>query len=251
VLIALAVLVNTPVLDAYRISAASQLARLHASLPTLDAEVLKYLRFYNGSRGYQVLQALRDDTGFTAQVVHYTTSGADTIAAVTAQTLIDDTLARTHPWRYPKDEIRSVRRVTDLAALRAHILLAQDSHAPDDAWWERLRDGKLEPISCLRQDHTCVLRQADLDPISAPNVLLCDVTPSSDYAHCAIHGVTDGVWRDQGYTHFYWRKHQNDPIPDMKSALLQAPLRTQTRRWPQLILGDEQPVEVRNPSSPK
>jgi len=235
-LIALAVLVNTPVLDAYRISAASQISRLHANLPALDAQVLNYLRFYNGSRGYQALQALRDDANFTAQLVGYTASDTNATTQITAQRMIDDVLARTHPSRHATHATVPVRRVTDLAALR---------QPPDEAWWQRLLDGKLEPSSyCLREDSTCVLRQVALDTLGEPNLLLCSVTQSSEYAACAIHGVTDGVWRDQGYVHFYWRHHKNNAIPDIKSALERAPLRTQARRWPQLVLGEEKPVEV-------
>jgi len=249
VLIALAVLINTPILDAYRISAASQIARLHAELPALDVAVLKYLRFYNGSRGYQALQALRDDTNFTTQVVGYTASGTDATAQITAQDMIDDMLARAHPSRQAANTIVPVRRVADLAALRRHIVLAQDSQPPDEAWWQRLLDGKLEPSNCLDESITCVLRQIDLDALSAPNVLLCHVTASSDFAFCTIHGVTDGVWHNQGYTHFSWRDHKHDPIPDVKSALERAPLRAQTRRWPQLVLGEEKPVDVRDASA--
>lgn len=64
VVIALLLLVNTPVLDPYRIVVASQLQQLAqrggTANPDLLQDDLEFLRFANGRRGYHAVQALRD-----------------------------------------------------------------------------------------------------------------------------------------------------------------------------------------------
>jgi len=261
-IILLAVLVNTPVLDAYRISAASQVARLRADMTLLDGEVLRYLRFGNGRRGYEALQALRDDPAMASTPATVWDSSRNENVPAMALAVIDDMLARSSRWQSADANNIRALHITDVAALRTHIALADGSTTPDDAWWQQLAQGQLQPIACLSPASLCVARLAELDnhnTSGVPDVLLCHIAipgqvgqgraNTSGHANCAIHGISerDGTWRTHGRVSFYWDETHTagDPTLDLKAALLRAPLRTQPQRWPFLTLGNSEPIEVR------
>src|SRR5690606_13982517 len=84
VVVAVAVLANTPLLEPHRISVSSQLARLEdgrASAAELD---LAYLRFESGRRGYRAAQSLRGHPAFAASEADMET--------------LEEVLARTRRW---------------------------------------------------------------------------------------------------------------------------------------------------------
>jgi len=271
VIILLAVLANTPVLDAYRISAASQIARLRTDIAHLDSDMLKYLRFDNGRRGFEALQSLRDDprmadTPLAASQGWWQHDGDIRLEVSTPlHTLISITLESQYRWKVPelKRHAPTPSFITDVATLRVHIPLAQGSPEPGDAWWQQLVQGQLQPIACLNADSTCVARMAELDGDNrsgVPDVLLCHVehrpdSTATETARCAIHGLKSGqnsgpadpIWHTQGRTVLQW--NPNDDIDgqtmDLKTALQQRPLRTWAQRWPRLMLGEKPMQEIR------
>jgi len=261
-IILLAVLANTPVLDAYRISAASQIARLRTDIAHLDSDMLKYLRFDNGRRGFEALQNLRDDPRMADTAVTWQERARSDTMQTTAQAVVDDILARSHRWDQADDALLNALRITDVAALRGHIPLAQGSAEPDEDWWQRLSQGHLQPIACLNPGSQCVVRMAALDGHNTsgmPDILLCHVTQPGQvgkgrankdgHARCAVHGLSerDGLWSNQGRVSFHWDETHTggDPTLDLRTALLHAPLHTRAQRWPFLMLGNGEPREVR------
>ncbi len=124
VVIALLLLVNTPVLDPYRIVVASQLQQLAQRGVTATTDLLQddleFLRFANGHRGYHAVQALRDTPVF-----------ANDAKRSRQLTLL---LARTQRWQEPQsDDALRRSRMHDAAELQAAAARTQAGGAP----WRR------------------------------------------------------------------------------------------------------------------
>jgi len=222
--IALAVLANSPVLDAYRISASSQLARLDTEPQEKHEKIWLYLRFDNGRAGYQALQKLQAQTQSEA---------------------IAEILARTNRWTR-SDKTKDKREaVSDIDALRKHLQLAEGSAMPDDNWLHQLLAGKLKPKECIRQDRQCVVRVVDLDGDGKDDVLLCELNGTSWRTDCWIHAKQEQTWRNQGYASLFQGdfKESGQPLEQMlKSGTLQTP----PKRWPMLLFeGSSKPADIR------
>jgi len=219
-LIALAVLANSPLLDAYRISAASQVARLGSDM---DEKILLYLRFDNGRAGYQALQKLQAERP------------ADSAK-------ITEILAKTSRWTTsPRNPLKA--RITDTDSLRQHLLIAEGSPLPDELWWKTLLSGDLKPRECVRQNYQCVLRVLDLDADGENDVLLCELDEKSWRTGCWIHAKEDGSWRNQGYASFF-RGDFKEPGKTLEQLLKSGTLNTVRGRWPMLSLEGSEAVDI-------
>lgn len=179
-LVALAVLVNTPLLDPYRIVVNSQMQRLADGAVAADEADLEFLRFDNGRRGYRALQSLRRDPAFAGD-------------AQRARRL-DRALALTSRFgdQRTEEELRR-SRLRDPARIRAQVPLAGGHPAPAADWWAALAGGTLDDDRCLQLDSECVASGDDLDADGQPDVLLCDVGQRYG-VHCRLYARDAKGW---------------------------------------------------------
>jgi len=224
--VALAVLINTPVLEGWRVTVSSQIPRLRASAPEMNPRDLQLMRFDTGRRGYQALAALQAEPDIIA-------SGADA--------RIGDVLTR-------QSEIHAYNaQIDDLDELRRHIVLAEVSAPLDEAWWQGLSSGKLGPSDCrLRRVRSCIVRRQDLNDDGREEALLC-VIYNERSAECAVHARdADGGWRTIGTVEFSRSRQQHNPhTRPLREALLNGQIEPRRNRWPDLSLDDGPPESVR------
>ena len=162
VVVLLAILANSPVLDPYRITVASQIARLHNGRATPDKLDVAELRFDSGRRGYRAAVALQRDPAMRADP-----------AALAKLTHV---VARQQQQRWLTDAQQKRLAVSTIAALRAQITLATGAVAPDDAWYRMVLASKLATVTgCSVRGADCVLLTPDLRGDGTRQILLCDL----------------------------------------------------------------------------
>lgn len=182
----LILLLNSPVLDPYRISVASQLARLHGG-EIKPAELdLEFLRFDSGRAGYRALQRLQSDPAMARDPA--------ALAAVSAM------LQRTErgPGRRVASEPRSeVARGLTLEQARARIAAAPAVAKIDEAWLRALLDNRVRAVGCLEPNSDCVVLAADMDGDGVAERLLCNLG-GDDEVLCRFAALKGGQWADAG-----------------------------------------------------
>jgi hypothetical protein len=203
IVVLLAVLANSPALDPYRLSVASQVGRLHAGRVGPAKLDVAELRFDNGRRGYRAAVALQQDPKMRAD--------RSALAALTR------TIARQQQERPLTDAEQKRLSVTTVAALRAQIAVAPGSEAPDEDWYRNLLSAKYGH-SCRLRGADCVLLSADLRGDGQSEILLCDLG-MSELVTCQLWmRDVHGQWRSEGSL-------QLSPDDSAKGAAVQRALR--------------------------
>ena len=227
VVVGLAVLANSPLLDPFRLSVSSQVERMQAAAPAIEHGDLEHLRFELGRRGYLALQSLRDSPAFAGH--------AETITAM------DRMLKRNHRWRSElTEEARERERLRDAGLLREHIALAAGTVADDEAWWQALLSEELQPADCLLPGSDCVVLRRDLDADDSDEFLLCQVHDALR-VECQVHAYEAGLWRNAGEVSFW--SHDEDAT-HLRRTLLEGRIGLHRQRWPDLSLGDGKPHRI-------
>jgi len=229
VAIALAVLANSPLLDPYRVTVSSQIARVSASAPTLAQDDLDQLRFDSGRRGYEALRALRANPALRDH--------ADALAAV------DRTLARMQRWGdFATARERERDLLRDEAQLRRQIAVAPGTGDIDATWWQAVLGERLKSGDCRLRGADCVVMQRDLDSDGRNEVLLCAIH-AGRLAVCQVHVLHKGQWHDVGQASFY-AVDKDKTWPAQEAALRQGRIALRPRRWPDLAIGDSEPQAI-------
>jgi len=216
VVVVLAILANSPVLDPYRIKVASQVARLHAGRIAPDKLDVAELRFDSGRRGYRAALALQRDS------VMQTDPGA----------LASLKHAITQQNRYQGMTGAQQKRldVTTVAALRTQIAMAPSASTPDNAWYQELLAKRLPSAACLARGADCVLLTPDLRGDGRLENLLCDLG-SDGLVSCQM-SIRDahGNWRPAGSLSLVGKK--GHPIRSVQQALRAGKLQVEWPHWP-------------------
>jgi len=228
VIVGVVVVANSPLLDPQRIAVNDQIARLRASVPSLNRNALMDLRFDFGRRGYQALLALRSEPEIIA-------SGADKV--------IEEVLGRERRFGLARTEAHPL--ISDLATLRQHIVLAEGSLALDEQWWQQLASSVLRPRECRQHLTECIARRQDLNGNGRQEVLLCEVQ-GTYRTECWVHALDDaGVWRNAGTVSFLGHGYRGGTRTlSLRDALIQGKLETHRQRWPDLSLDGGQPNAI-------
>lgn len=235
---AVLLLANSPLLDPYRISSASQLRRLDAGRISAAELDLDYLRFHNGRRGYQSLQALRGHPAFAGDA--------------TQRQRLESVLLRKSP--YESDANLPLR---DEALMRQQISIAPaGSAAPDAGWWQALLDSQLPSGNCLHAGQQCVAIVRDLDGDGLDDALLCQLPASAhSSALCHLHAkdAADGPWKNQGILYLSAASLSKSPQQHQEAAaafhdaLRAGAIAQHPQRWPNISVGDTAPRQINTP----
>ncbi|EOE6855022.1 DUF4153 domain-containing protein [Cronobacter sakazakii] len=166
--LALLVLSHTPVLDPWRISVESQMARYESGAQKADLMSL-YMLQHAGRRGQAALNELRHNPAFMADKEN-------------RQAL--------------RDLLDSDSTVAD-DDLRDAITLAAGAQAPAESWWQWVsKEDTYSVCGCLYEKGSCVVAALDLNHDGQNEVLLC----SSDTRSCSVTMRENGQWRQAGWS---------------------------------------------------
>lgn len=226
---AVALIANTPLLDAQRITVGSQLQRLDDGRTPPDDMDLPHLRFETGRHGYQAAQSLRTHRLF-----------AEDPARVSE---LDRVLARSHRWGGPAPEHADTPATAD--GLRARVHMAVGSVVPDDAWWEAHAAGALGNQTCLGDHGTCVMLTPDLDGDGEREILLCQAAYNYG-GDCAVFARDGETWFWAATFPLFRSGHENHLA--LLRELREGNISIQPNRWPDLRIGKGRriPIETRD-----
>lgn len=200
---------NSPLIDPWRISVSSQVARLSTTTETLTSRELDYLRFHAGRRGYEALLALRESPAFAGSPERLAT--------------IDHEIEKPFPWG------RDITpKVATIEELRQSLTLAPGASADAD-WLQWLLNRKDSSSICLTPHSQCVVLTMDLDHDGQSEQLLCGQT-SYQMNICEVSTRDATGWTEVGQYGFgldfeSWRK-----------MLQQGQIHIIPRRWPDLAI---------------
>lgn len=218
VVLALLVLLQTPVLDPYRLGAASQRDRLLAQATAPTAEQLIDLRLGHGPHGPAALQAVA-----AAHAGLQDAAGRQQVAAVM------EMQSRSQGRRSP--------RLDTVAQAQAHITLATGHTSPDAAWWQALLAPDNHRRECLRPSQACVLLQQDLDGDQVPEVLLCPLVQHRMRCELYQHRSTDAPWTHAGQLVWSTGETATD-TQALHQGLRDGVLQRQQPRWPEVRISN-------------
>lgn len=141
--LAILLLLASPVLDAWRISVNSHMARYHSGKITAD-QISLYMLDHSGKTGREALKSLQDDGMFTQ----------DRKRKRELTTLLQ--------------ENKVSPTADDLARV---VMIAPGSQKPDAAFWAFVKEQNYSAASCFEQD-ACVLVSQDLNGDGQPEQVL-------------------------------------------------------------------------------
>ncbi|EPP1031151.1 DUF4153 domain-containing protein [Cronobacter turicensis] len=168
--LALLILSHSPVLDPWRISVESQMARYESGAQKADLMSL-YMLQHAGRRGQAALNELRNNTAFMA----------DRENRQALRDMLDG------------DPSSAVNE----ADLRDVISLASGAQAPAESWWQWVRKEDTYSVrGCLYEKGSCVVAALDLNHDGQNEVLLCN----SDTRSCSVTMRENGQWRQAGWS---------------------------------------------------
>jgi len=211
----LIVLVNTPVLDPYRITVQSQIGRFTDGRTDIDELDLETLRFDAGRRGYQALQQMREHPAFVASPVKLAE--------------LERVLQRENRWSGTALTV-SVEDL-GLEEVQARIVLAPGAQPPDVRWLQALADGDGQAGDCLDDFSDCVLLRPDLDADGTAEHLLCNLE-DPNRVRCRLWTLAEGRWRGAGSVNHY----VGDDAKAIE-ALRDGAVGTHPHPWPDLMIG--------------
>lgn len=230
VVVALAVLANTPVLDPHRIAVASQMQRLADGRTAPDDFDLDWLRFEGGRLGWEATLSLRAHPAWAQDEARLGE--------------LERLIARQHRWAAPEKFPPGEPPPRDAAMLRDRVQLASGAVTPDDDWWTALaarRGGR----DCLHASDDCILLTPDLDGDGTPDPFLCTLGDTAP-ALCSVHArdaaghwtvaATLDLW-PHGSPERAWRR-------GLRQDLMDGRVRAVPRPWPDIGIGERRPLEL-------
>ena len=215
-LMALIGLLNSPVLDPFRISVDSQLSRLHDS-EQKPAEVdLKFLRFAAGRQGYAALQALQTDQAMMRD------------PAALAE--VPRMLKRRERWAKFDASESAVKLTVEQARVR--LVAAPGASAIGDDWLQAVVEHRLSSMGCLEADSDCVVLSPDLNGDGVNERLLCELQ-QMEMAQCRLSTFRQGQWSDVGGMRDWLGGTA------VVKALRAGQISVYPRPWSDLVVGDQ------------
>lgn len=215
----LAACANSPLLDPYRITVRSQVARLDAGRIAPAMLDLRQLRIRSGRRGYEAAVALQRDPAM---------AGDPAALAFLRRSIAHPRVL--HPWGgvagVPEQAVATV------AALRTRVRLAPGVRAPDAAWYTALLARRIGSAACLRQDADCVLLTPDLRGDGQHQNVLCNLGNAWLDCDVSLEGA-EGWHRVAGFKAYVGGQQQVEAV---QRALLAGRIRAEWPCWPAVAI---------------
>lgn len=220
--IVLIIALNTPLLDPYRISIASQLGRLNAGHISPAEFDKNAMRFDFGRRGYEAVVALQENPLFKQD------------EAQLAE--LKNVVAQESRWsRYSSDDETDSSRIQDIATLKQHIQLADNAAMPDDDWWNTILQSAEADQFCILPGTECILVRADLNADTQPEALLCEIAVWR--TECQVSTKTKDGWQAIGT----FRIDMPDP-QEIRQTLQAGKITPIPRAWADIRIGESMDV---------
>lgn len=222
----LLILVNTPLLDPYYISANAHMERYSRGLISADDVDLPMLRFNSGRWGNEALLRLQSDPLY--------------ISDEPRQLLLAKLVSGKHNQIIFDQNLNGMMQEISAEQIRQKITLADDSIIPDEDWWNMLlNDNSVNANICLRDDYSCVITSLDLNNDGSHEILLCQLPNIQDIS-CHIFTFIDNRWQNVGYTYFPLSFLTSEQF---KQSLLGGDIQVKPKIWSDIeVNGERMPI---------
>lgn len=212
----LVIAVNSPLLDPYRLSVNSQIARLDSGKTQAKDFDLKLLRFETGRRGNEALEKLLQSPAFTSDPRLLAT--------------VKNTIALTSRWgSYNDKEADALAKNYRIEEAKKMITLAKGAVQPDDGWWKSLpalEQYRSTLRDCLSVQGVCIVNTLDLNNDKQKEILLCN-TLDAPSVNCRVYARQAGQWAQSGELYLYQEKDKETLI----QALRNGEVKPAPRKW--------------------
>lgn len=214
--LAMAILGSSPLIDPIRLTLASQVPRFTAQPDQITGGDASMLRFELGIRGVRALNNLQQQPGV--------------IADPHARSVLAEALPRPTGGH----DVPAPSAPRSLDQLHARIIVAKGSPMPADDWWQALLHARrIGADGCLDIDEECIAVRRDLDQDGEDEVLLCRISPYLP-PDCTLHVRHEGAWHSAGSVSF--PRHSSAQAQTLTRALRGGGLETRPSRWPEMRL---------------
>ncbi|MBV6816948.1 DUF4153 domain-containing protein [Rahnella sp. PD12R] len=198
---------NSPLLDPYRISVNSQIARLDSGKTQAKDLSLNLLRFDTGRRGNEALEKLRENPAFTSDP--------------RLQASLKNMLAQTSRWgAYSVKEAENAAKNYRIEDAKKQILLAKGASQPDDSWWKslpELENYRSTLRDCLILEGACIINTLDLNNDKQKEIFFCN-TFDAPSINCRIFARQAGKWAQTGELYLYEGKDKDTLIQALRNG---------------------------------
>ena len=218
-IVGVVVLLHTPLLDVYRLTAYHQLQRMQAADAAWNVAQLQSLRFDHGRHGLAAVQALAQDPRAQQPQV---------------QASLQQLLGESQQGYIAPRQTQAAQPAQPPASARERLQLAQGHTAPPDDWWEALDHGALRHLlgTCTPQplyaENVCVVFQLPLSDSDAALPVVCHLHQYSP--NCQVF-ERDAQQRWQGAGHLSWGVVPKELRPALTQAIREGRLQVQAARW--------------------
>lgn len=214
----LIVAANSPLLDPYRISVNSQMARLDQGEVEAQDFDLRMLSFDTGRRGHEALTELLQHPDFVD----------DPKLLVT----VKNAIAQTSQWgASAQDDAEAFAKNYRVEDAKKVIQVAKGSTQPEELWWKslpELEEYHRDLQQCFSVPDACIVNAVDLNNDKQKEQFFCDTSDSSAI-DCRIYAKRSGKWAVLGRVYLY--SENGTTNEELVDALRNGKVKPLPRRW--------------------
>ncbi|MBK5144361.1 DUF4153 domain-containing protein [Budviciaceae bacterium BWR-B9] len=230
--IVLLILINTPLIDPYRISVNDQMKRYQTGEVSADNLDLSLLRFNTGKRGQEALIFLYQDTSFVSNTQR--------------KQRLERVMTEHNRWEVhgELEELKEIHPKFTSNFIQQKLVLAKNTEMPEENWWKMLQNNQQVDIDlCLRDSDVCVVNSLDLNQDGIYEYLLCHIERGSDIS-CHVFAKQREEWKSIGHAYF---PPTTVNVTYFEQALKEGNVKARNKRWLDAEVGNE-PVKIYYPA---
>ncbi|WP_168189584.1 DUF4153 domain-containing protein [Limnobaculum zhutongyuii] len=231
--VVLLILVNTPLIDPYRISVNDQMERYLSGRVAANNLDLTLLRFNTGKRGQEALIFLYQDTEFVSNTQR--------------KQRLEKMMTEHNRWETngELDELKEIQPKFTADFIQQKLVLAESTSMPEESWWNMLQNNQQVDVDlCLRDSDVCIVNSLDLNQDGISEYLLCHIERGSDIS-CHVFAKLREEWRNIGHAYF---PPTTVNVAYFEQALRAGNVKTKNKQWHDAEVGNE-PVKIYYPEA--